>query len=695
MRLLGWRGYLDLSGSKSIKFRLRVLLAVLAAPLLAVIAWMAVALADAARDTIVEQRTAFAIATTARIDREILETLGKLKGLAASDDLARGSFAEFQRQARALMSGTVLSASWVFDRHSKVQSVVGSASDTTHAFDLSHQLIEQVATGASFVSGVRSEGLEQASIVLAVPLFASKRVVGGLAAEFKVATLSNVFASAGIPSPWVAAVVDSTGLFVARTLDAESWIGLSARPELVKAARSGADRGEFDNTTHEGMSMSNTFVRSSVTGWTTVIAVPKGTMEAPLRNYLLFTLLSAAATIGFASWLAYTAARRVSEPVHGLGRTAGAWAEGRVPKATRHPLIELIEVERALASAMAKTNHLSALVDSTGDAIVSCGLDGTVLSWNPAAERLFGYSSSEILGQSKLRIVPDEYAEEFRNQLAQIARGDTIRFETERLTRDGLRIVVSINSAPILTPDGKITAASSIIHDISDRVATENHIRLLMNEVAHRAKNQLAVIQSIASQTARSSRSIDEFKDRFVARLHGLATSLTLLLDQDWAGSPVADVVNSHIAAFGFAPGRIDSTGPDAFLAPKAVEALGLALHELATNALKHGAMSNATGGVIIRWGPENAADGSWFINWREVGGPEFRPGADKGFGSQILERLAAVSIGGTSQLTFERSGVEWRMVLPKSMVSPIHEVTERRRSAARSRHRESRADPV
>ncbi len=193
------------------------------------------------------------------------------------------------------------------------------------------------------------------------------------------------------------------------------------------------------------------------------------------------------------------------------------------------------------------------------------------------------------------------------------------------------------------------------------------HAQFLMRELAHRAKNQLAVVRGMAQQTARQSVSVEQFVTQFSQRIQGLAESQDLMLRQNWQGAWLADLVRAHLDLFG-AVARAHIKGPELFLSADAVQNIGFALHELATNASKHGAISAPGGSIGVTWyGPD--ADGRVHLDWKERGGPAVETPSRHGFGYLVVTKLVAQGLEGNAQLDFEPDGVHWRMDFPKSFV--------------------------
>jgi two-component sensor histidine kinase len=195
----------------------------------------------------------------------------------------------------------------------------------------------------------------------------------------------------------------------------------------------------------------------------------------------------------------------------------------------------------------------------------------------------------------------------------------------------------------------------------------QEHTQFLMRELAHRAKNQLAVVRGMAQQTARQSESVEQFVRQFSQRIQGLAESQDLMLRQNWQGAWLGDLVRAHLDLFG-AASRAHLQGPKLFLSSDAVQNIGFALHELATNASKHGAIAAPGGRISVSWdGPDR--EGRVHIDWKERGGPAVEAPSRHGFGYLVVTKLVAQGLQGNATLDFEPDGVHWRMDFPKSFV--------------------------
>jgi len=311
---------------------------------------------------------------------------------------------------------------------------------------------------------------------------------------------------------------------------------------------------------------------------------------------------------------------------------------------------------------------LAAIVEHSDDAIVSMDLNGIVTSWNIGAEQIFGYKAAEIVGQSILKLIPpDRHAEE-DFILAKIRKGERIKqYDTVRRRKDGTLVDVSLTVSPILV-DGKIVGASKIARDITARKQAQLAQTLLLRELNHRTKNLLAVADSIVRQTSRTSPP-EEMVDRISRRLHALSVSQDLMIDSEWRGADITNIIRWQLASIidDYAS-RIKLTGPLCTLTPRTAQALGLAIFELATNALKFGSLSAKAGTVHIVWSiGDNAGMREFHISWQELGGPSVIAPIHSGFGSTIIERMVARSLLGSAKVTYAPAGLIWELVAPEA----------------------------
>jgi PAS domain S-box-containing protein len=306
--------------------------------------------------------------------------------------------------------------------------------------------------------------------------------------------------------------------------------------------------------------------------------------------------------------------------------------------------------------------RLAAIVEGSSDAIVSKTLDGTITSWNKSAEQLFGYTAEEAIGQPITILIPPERKDEEPRIIERIRSGERVQhYETVRRRKDGTLVQVSLSISPVRNAQHEIVGASKIARDITDHKQAEQAKHLLLREMKHRIKNTLATVQSLATQTFRSASTAE--RDVFVGRLHALAGSHDLLTNEDLGEASLHDIMKHVLAPFsgGTTGTRCRIDGPVVALNANDAVKLSMAAHELATNAAKYGALSNATGSVNLTW--TRMPDAPVLkVLWTETGGPPVRPPERRGFGSVLIERAFGADC---AELDYDPAGLKCTILVP------------------------------
>jgi PAS domain S-box-containing protein len=317
------------------------------------------------------------------------------------------------------------------------------------------------------------------------------------------------------------------------------------------------------------------------------------------------------------------------------------------------------EIESALREHENRLRWLASIVESSDDAIVTKNLDGIIASWNGGAERVFGYTAEEAIGQPITIVIPQDRLDEERTILTRIRRGERIdHFETIRQRRHGSLIVVSLTVSPVKNAEGKIVGASKIARDITGQKRSQEQIATLAREAEHRSKNLLASVQAMVKLS--QSDTSEGLKDAIEGRIRALANVHSLFVETRWIGAELSTIATQELAPYskeGETRARID--GPQVFLKPDIAQSVALILHELATNAAKYGALSAAEGRIDLKW--SHGADGSLTLCWTEMGGPDIQTPTRQGFGTRVIERLVGQLKG--------KARFEWR---PEGLVCEI-----------------------
>jgi two-component system CheB/CheR fusion protein len=322
--------------------------------------------------------------------------------------------------------------------------------------------------------------------------------------------------------------------------------------------------------------------------------------------------------------------------------------------------------------------RLAAIVENSQDAIIGMTLDGMITSWNAGAERIYGHPAAAALGRPLSLVIAPDRADELRTILERLKRSRIVApIESERIAEDGRHLHVLSSVSPIRDPAGSLIAASAIEHDITDRKQAEEHQNMLLAELNHRVKNALTAVQSIAARSLRSSTSLDDFRDTFEGRLHALAKAHDLLAASSWQGADLGDIVLTELAPYSD-PHRVLVRGGKFTLKSNAALILGMAFHELAVNAAKHGAFSSDHGRLAVSWDTET--DGRLMVHWIEQGGSDIieASSGNSGFGLKLIERGVAGELQGRVTMEFPTTGLRCVLEIPVAEAQAPRPSTER-----------------
>lgn len=312
--------------------------------------------------------------------------------------------------------------------------------------------------------------------------------------------------------------------------------------------------------------------------------------------------------------------------------------------------------------------RMAAIVESSEDAIISKSLEGVIATWNKGAEHLFGYTAKEAVGQPITMLISADRLHEEPEILARLKRGEHIEhFETVRVRKDGSPLDVSLTVSPIRDEKGIIIGASKIARDITERKASERRQRVLSNELVHRGKNLLSVVQAMVSRSLSGKTSIDDARETLSKRIQALARSQSVLVNGGFEGARVVEIIRLEFEAFSE---RVDVSGPDLMLNPRLTQTFFLLVHELATNATKYGALSEPHGRIAINWSIEGVgAEARFRFQWRERGGPPVVPPTRQGFGSVLIEKVVAHELSAQPMIEFAPEGLLYQIDAPISVI--------------------------
>ncbi|MEQ9317457.1 MAG: PAS domain S-box protein [Henriciella sp.] len=309
--------------------------------------------------------------------------------------------------------------------------------------------------------------------------------------------------------------------------------------------------------------------------------------------------------------------------------------------------------------------RLAAIVESSDDAIISKSLDGIVRTWNKGAEKIFGYTADEMIGQPILKLIPPELQDEETEILSKLRAGKKIdHFDTVRLTKDGRRMDISLTVSPLRDPGGKIIGASKVARDITERKRAERLQKLLVDELNHRVKNTLATVQALANQSLANCPDPASFAASFKGRLQALANAHDLLVKERMQGLLLQDLIEVELRPDRGGPRRVDIHGPRIILDGTLAVQMALIFHELTTNARKYGALNTPQGRVEVSWKRNASVPDEVLISWHERTPAAVTPPKASGFGTRLIEK-SLQAIGGRATFDYGPHGLDVEMAAP------------------------------
>jgi PAS domain S-box-containing protein len=337
-------------------------------------------------------------------------------------------------------------------------------------------------------------------------------------------------------------------------------------------------------------------------------------------------------------------------------------------------------LEQAHARMAQQTAELDAIFEALNVPVTVYNRQGEIVRTNAAARAVWGITPDiqnpidfqHLAAKLSVRNGAGEAIDPVALSAQRALSGHVVTGEDYQITSpSGLRYDFNAAELPLVVA-GEITGAVSVWHDVTEHKRKDEQASILLRELSHRSKNLLSVIESILRQSAKSSGSKEDFVARFSERLHALANAHDLLARNNSLSVSMTDLIFSQVGHH-WEPGqrRISMSGLGVRLKPDAAQMIGMALHELSTNAAKYGALSNQTGRVSISWKIELEDEGepAFQLKWVERGGPPVTTPEHRGFGTTVIQRVAGQSLRGSATLDYFPEGVVWVLRAPRSAV--------------------------
>ena len=543
-------------------------------------------------------------------------------------------------------------------------------------------------SGQSYVSDITLGSISHKwAFGIAIPLDIEGQPHGMMTMVLDTDHLLPIMSGLALPTRWITGVSDRQGQIVARSQDQDGYAGTLLPPGL----RYTDERKStvFEAPDLMGVPSIRAMARTKYAGWDVSAVVPTALIETEITNSEMTLAVVGFSLLLLALALAAIFARWIIEPMQALAASASALEtdDTPAPETAISPVAEVNDVASALRSAsrelrtralrLRQSERRLDLAQRTARlAYVDLELTQQTATVSDTFEEIFGFrpptdDASKTLESLIDRVHPDDRKRVMAARTAAIAKLGSYEDEFRIVLANGETRWISAHGETLGDAAGKPIRIIGTNLDITRRKEQENHISFLLREVSHRAKNLLAIIQAMATQTARTSLTTEEFQARFSQRLQGMAASHDLLVNQNWQGVEIGELVRAQLRPFADeSGGRLALAGPAVFLTPAAAQSIGLALHELATNATKYGALSVAGGKVTVSWRTVHEDSAPRFqMTWREKGGPDVTPPQLRGFGHTVFERMIKQALSASIELNYAADGVSWTL---NSMLSSV-----------------------
>jgi PAS domain S-box-containing protein len=607
------------------------------------------------------------------IDRELVGTVALLQTLAASSSLDTGDLAAFRRQATDALRyrGGYIELSDASGR--PLVDTQGASADAV-AGATSHETVARViATGQPDISDLERDAKGEPVTMVSVPVFKGGRLTHvlslGVSAEHWREILDDSMHRPG----WAAGLVDRNGIFIARLREHGRFVGLPA-PDGLRFAE--GTEGVKRSTDPEGQPVLLGYWRSSRSDWLVGVNIPlKQVVQAPRRRSATLVLALGFGLFGLSLVLAAVFGRRIAQPLRLLSNSAARLGRGDAVPPLSTNLSEVNEVGRNLAAASVGLRERSAALRVSEERyrLATEAFQGTVFDFDVASNRSDRTPRHyEIVGEPPgvipttkegwhERIHPEDKPT-FERARRTVFEGNSSQYEAEYRVRhhDGSWVWVWHRALAMRDERGVVRRVVGAVLDITARKHAEEHLKLLVNELNHRVKNTLATVQSISAQSLRGAATVEEARGAFEARLMALSRAHDILTRQNWEGASLRSIAVEVLEPYRDRwADRFRIDGPDVWVRPASAVSIAMGLHELATNAVKYGALASDRGHVQVCWAIEEEMGRERVrLTWTEHGGPPVKPPSSKGFGMRLIQRSLAADLGGETRLDFRPEGV-------------------------------------
>ena len=632
-----------------------------------------------------------AVSTSAAIDREItsLITIGKV--LAASPSLASNELEAFYDEAKQAIRSTDLN---VLLLDSNAQQLVNTRVTYGTLLPLSsspENKLESIATGKPVVSNIFFGKVAQKLVFdLAVPVIVDSKPRYVVVITEDPSLINEMLDQQMLQHGWNASVRDNAGKTFASHAP-----GLS-NDQIEFEVQTASLTGLIDTRMIAGEQSIVATKKSELTGWTTAIWVPERIFNRPITEIWNIVSQAGVFAVGISVLVAYYFSRPFGRLITQIRESVAFIGSKEVLPPIRSILKEGHDIEASLQKtddALRESQRrnregkvlLDTLMETAPEGITIMQYPGyKIVAESRMAREWFGRTPSETVGDNSAGTMTSVvYQTDGKTPMTD--ENSTVRrasVENRALSGEqfiieqagGKRLQVEVSASPFHDQSGNVIGTVAVWRDVTEQSASmkklmdgQQQLNLVLGELTHRAKNLLSVIMAIATQTARRNTTLDEFNSAFAKRIQGLGASHDLLVRSDWGGVQLKDLIYAQLSPFGGVDNkRVSMSGPDILLKSDVLQALGMAFHELATNATKYGALSNKKGSVAIKWQCSLGDDGPRFhLTWIEQNGPPVVAPDHYGFGHVIIVNSLKVTVNGDVDIVFDAKGLKWMVSAP------------------------------
>lgn len=590
------------------------------------------------------------------VDRELEHSIGILTALRESRAANRQEWSILEQQARAALNGN--SDAWIVVQDRSGRQLVNTRLPQGSPLPQApppQRMWQELQSRKQRVCDLVQGQIEKHVVCVDAAIGNTNQYA--ISMMFRPQFFESIVRREGVSDGSIATLVDGNARVIWRNPGGLKYVDRQASGEMLDVLRTGKRSDVLESTTLDGVRALSAFQRSPLSGWAVIVGTPLQEMSGSATSTVLRGSALALLVLAVGCVLAFMVASRLAKALRALSPAPGG---GPI---TRTGIREIDDAAAAIERAAVADAHIRAseakfrrIFEQTSDLLIMADLDQVITDANPAAAEAVGVALPEVIGRRISEFISPEDFEKTTAMLRQkIDQGGTTRYDVRVRSSTGEWLSWEINSGLTHDEKGNPIGLHVVGRDVTERKRSERQTQVLLGELNHRVKNTLAVVQSLSHQTFRGNGEITAPKLAFEGRLQALAAAHNLLTRQHWEYASMRELVQNSIAPF-CSEGRCSIEGPDFRLKPQAAVSISLAIHELATNAVKYGALSDAQGHVRVSWAREQ--DRFWF-EWCESGGPPLSGEPEtRGFGTRLIERTLAAELGGKVEIKFESSGL-------------------------------------